>query len=71
MRINLIDERKKKALTQAEIAKLIGITTRQYINLEAGTSAGSIKVWERLKKQLQAKSIDYLLKQVNSNTPKE
>lgn len=69
MRTNLIDERKQKQLTQAEVAKLIGITTRQYQAIEAGTSNGSIKVWQSLKDLFQ-KSIDYLLEQAVGLHPK-
>ena len=46
-----------------EMAKNLGVTTRQYNRLEAGTSDGSIKVWQRLKDLLKAKSIDFLLEQ--------
>lgn len=68
-RQNLIDERKRKQLTQAEAAEIVGITTRHYNSLEAGTSDGSVKVWERLK-DLFGKPIDYLLKQAETS-PKE
>lgn len=64
MRTNLINERKRKKLTQAATAKTIGITTRQYINLETGASKGSVPVWERLSDLFQ-KPIDYLLKQAD------
>lgn len=60
MRKNLIAKRKQKTLTQAEIAKILGITTRQYNRIEAGTSDGSIKVWQRLRDLLNT-SIDTLL----------
>lgn len=69
MRTNLINERKKKKLTQTEIAKILGITDRQYARLEAGTSNGSIKVWQSLKDLFQ-KSIDYLLEQAVDLPPK-
>ena len=69
MRTNLINERKKKKLTQTEIAKILGITDRQYARLEAGTSNGSIKVWQSLKELFQ-KSIDYLLEQAVDLHPK-
>ncbi|MEE0681415.1 MAG: helix-turn-helix transcriptional regulator [Christensenellales bacterium] len=69
MRTNLINERKKKKLTQTEIAKILGITDRQYARLEAGTSNGSIKVWQSLKDLFQ-KSIDYLLEQAVDLHPK-
>ena len=67
---NLIIMRKKSNFTQAEVAKLIGITDRQYARLEAGTSDGSIKVWGKLK-DLFHKPIDYLLEQVEETTRTE
>ena len=66
MRKNLIAKREQKKLTQAETAKTIGITTRQYQALEAGTSDGSVKVWQKLK-DLFKTSIDTLLE----NTTKQ
>lgn len=60
MRLNLINKRKQEKLTQAEIAKILGITVRHYKALEAGTSDGSIKVWQRLRDLLNT-SIDTLL----------
>lgn len=68
-RANLINIRKKKKLTQAEVAKILGITTRQYTRLEAGTSDGSIKAWKCLRDLLH-KPIDYLLEQVEASTDK-
>ncbi len=62
MRNNLKTERKKADLKQAEAAKYLGITVRQYARLEAGTSDGSIKVWRKLS-ELFHKPIDYLLAQ--------
>lgn len=70
MRLNLVNERRKKQLTQAETAKVISVTTRQYINLEAGTSDGSIKVWQKLK-NLFNKPIDFLLEQETTDTEPE
>lgn len=54
----------KKGLTQVDIANELGITVRQFNRLEAGTSNGSVKVWQHLKELLGAKSIDYLLEQI-------
>lgn len=68
MRKNLINTREKKHLTQAEMAKQLNVSVRQYQNLEAGTSDGSIRVWQRLK-EITGESIDYLLEQ--ENNPKE
>lgn len=62
MRTNLINERKKNKLTQTEVSKIVSVTTRQYSRLEAGTSDGSIKVWQKLS-NLFNQPIDYLLKQ--------
>jgi len=63
MRINLISARKEKNLTQKQTAKKINICERQYQKLEAGTSDGSIKIWEQLK-DLFGLTIDSLLEQV-------
>ena len=64
VRRNLISLRQKKGLTQVDIANELGITVRQFNRLEAGTSNGSVKVWQNLKELLGAKSIDYLVEQV-------
>lgn len=61
-RQNLISARIEKELTQVEIAKLLGVSERHYKSLEAGTSDGSVKVWEKLK-EITGKSIDFLLEQ--------
>lgn len=65
MRENLKRLRIKKRYTQVEISKAIGVTTRHYKGLEAGTSNGSVKVWEKLRDVLGAKSIDILRQQDN------
>lgn len=65
MRLNLINARKKQGYTQFELSNELGITERQYQRLEAGTSKGSVTVWENLKQLLHAKTIDYLLEQVD------
>lgn len=62
---NLITERKLHKLTQKQAAERIGVTTRQYQNLEAGTSDGSMKVWRKLS-DLFDQPIDYLLAQVDT-----
>ena len=61
-RKNLIDLRQKRGLTQADVANKLSITVRQFNRLEAGTSDGSVKVWQHLKELLGAKTIDFLLK---------
>lgn len=66
MRKNLICERKKSNFTQAEVSTRLGITSRQYRRLEAGTSDGSVRLWEDLS-ELFGKTINYLL--VNTKEP--
>lgn len=61
-RNNLIQARKSKQLTQAEISKQLNVSTRHYRTLEAGTSDGSIEVWRKLK-EIFNKPIDFLLEQ--------
>lgn len=61
-RKNLINTRTIKKLTQVELAKLLGVSERQYQNLEAGTSNGSVEIWQKLK-EITGKSIDFLLEQ--------
>lgn len=60
MRENLRNERLKKNLTQAELAKMLGISEKQYRRIEFATSDGSVKVWQKLS-QLLGRTIDYLL----------
>lgn len=67
-RENLISARNKRGCTQLELANKLGITERHYRALEAGTSKGSVDVWEKLKLILRAESIDWLLMQSGKNT---
>lgn len=67
-RTNLINLRKEQGYTQLELAKKAGITDKHYQSLEAGTSKGSVDVWEKLKLILRAESIDWLLMQSGKNT---
>ncbi len=68
MRINLINLRKKRGFKQKEIAKKLGISTRQYQRLETGNSNGSIEIWYKLKNILNSETIDYLLEQEVDST---
>ena len=61
---NLVLKRKKSKLTQKELAELLGITERQYQNLEAGTSEGSVPLWKTLAQMLNC-TIDHLLEQAD------
>ena len=60
MRANLKKMRIKNGYTQTEIANKLGVTTRQYQYMEAGTSNGSVTVWKQLRDILGAESIDQL-----------
>ena len=60
MRHNLRKARKRKGLTQNDIARLLNITVRQYGAIEAGASNGSVKVWQEIKRVLGG-TIDDLL----------
>ena len=62
MRKNLIDARKTFGLTQNNVAQKLGVTTRHYQMIEAGTSDGSVQVWYKLK-ALFSITIDELLEQ--------
>ncbi|CFQ67118.1 putative transcriptional regulator [Yersinia frederiksenii] len=58
LRPTLIGFRKKKALTQAEVAKLLGITQQTYAKLEANPTSASV---ERLFKVLQLLDAEIIL----------
>lgn len=60
MRENLRNARLEKSLTQAELARMLEISEKQYRRLEIATSDGSIKVWQKLSR-LFGRTIDYLL----------
>ena len=62
MRDNLINQRKDHHYTQGALAEILGITDRQYRRLEAGTSNGSMKIWQQLAKMFDT-TIDHLLEQ--------
>ena len=55
MRPHLIQKRKEHNMTQEEVATFLDVTTRHYQALEAGTSDGSVKVWQQLAKLFNAK----------------
>jgi len=59
---HLIKLRLYSQLKQSEMANILGITTRHYQSLEAGTSKGSVKVWKQLA-ELFNTTIDFLLEQ--------
>lgn len=62
MRHNLINARQKKGIIQSKMASVLGISHRHYARLEAGTSNGSVEIWQELKR-ITGCSIDYLLEQ--------
>lgn len=68
MRKNLKDLRKKRGFSQKELAKKLDISERQYQRIEAGTSDGSVALWQNLKAILQSETIDCLLEQEFNQT---
>lgn len=60
MRSNLINARCGQGVTQLQLSVKIGTSVRNYQYLEAGTSNGSLKLWQKIGKELN-KDIDYLL----------
>lgn len=62
MRTNLRKARMKAGLTQADVARMVGIGLRQYKAIEYGESNGSVEVWKHLR-TIFHKSIDFLLEQ--------
>ena len=68
MRANLINKRKEAKYTQKELSKLLNITENQYQRLEAGSSDGSVKLWQKLSSLLNNTSINCLLEQVDSKS---
>ena len=58
MRETLIKKRQQKKITQKELARELGISERQYQNLEAGTSEGKMKYWFKLSEILGARIED-------------
>lgn len=59
LRSNLIAARQEKGYTQLILAQMIGTSVRNYQYLEAGTSGGSMKLWQKLSAILN-KDIDNL-----------
>lgn len=59
MRKNLIAARHEKGYTQLILAEMIGTSVRNYQYLEAGTSVGSMKLWQKLSVILN-EDIDHL-----------
>jgi DNA-binding XRE family transcriptional regulator len=62
MRSHLIEKRKTSQLTQGKVAKFLNITEQHYQRLEAGTSDGSVKIWQQLAQKFNT-TVDYLLQQ--------
>ena len=67
LRQHLATARKEKGYTQKEIAAKLGVSERHYRMIEAGTSNGTIPLWQLLVKLLDAPNIDFLLEQKADN----
>lgn len=50
MRKHLVEARKNSGFTQTDVATQLGISTRFYQSMEAGTATGDIQRWIRLAK---------------------
>jgi len=66
MRYNLRNLRNSHHYTQRALADELSITDRQYQRLEAGTSDGSMKLWEQMAKMFNT-TIDHLREQAPDN----
>ena len=53
MRKHLVEARKNNGYTQTDIATQLGISTRFYQSMEAGTATGNIQRWAKLSKMLE------------------
>lgn len=49
MRKNLKKARQRAGMTQKEVAKYLGITTRSYQRIEKGERTGEIETWDLLE----------------------
>ncbi|WFD09773.1 helix-turn-helix transcriptional regulator [Tepidibacter hydrothermalis] len=67
MRKNLKNEREKLGLTQAQLAKILGVARTTYTNIELGLKNPSFSLALKIKKELKAKDDNIFLK---TNVPK-
>jgi len=64
-RVILQSLRVARKLTQRQLAERLGLATRHYQKIEAGTTRGSVQIWQKLVELLGAPSIDYLLQEAD------
>ena len=64
MRVNLIEARKAKRLTQTELAKRVGLSKQALCNIEKGRSQGRVDTWDKLAAVLKVKAD--ILRQMDS-----
>ena len=48
-RDRLRDARRERGMTQQQVAAMLGITVRQYQNIESGKTMGKIALWDQLE----------------------
>ncbi len=53
MRQNLINARKAKNMTQAEVAELSGLSPKSISAIERGRMTGSVKTWQAIAAALE------------------
>lgn len=49
MRKNLKEARKAKNMTQKEVADVLGVGLRYYIQIEQGNRTGNFDIWDKLE----------------------
>ena len=68
--------RESRALTQLQVAKLLGISKQHYSRIEKGYQVGSVKLWDKLENlfqipQQQLRELQENNKQLHNNTQGE
>ncbi len=61
LKLNIKEYRKKRLLTQEEIAKKLNITWRYYQKIESGSKIPSVDLLYKIKKILNVKIDDFLV----------
>jgi len=61
LKLNIKEYRKKRLLTQEEIAKKLNITWRYYQKIESGSKIPSVDILYKIKKILNVKIDDFLV----------
>lgn len=49
MRINLVQARREKKLTQKQVSEILKVGERHYKKIESGDTLGSVPLWDTLE----------------------